>query len=204
MVLLIIVGTNGYMIYRTADRLQYEYSDEESADCVLILGAGLKADGTPNFMLSERLDKGIELYQSGAAEKLLVSGDHGKKYYDEVRAMRTYALERGVPAEDIFSDHAGFSTYESVYRAQAIFEVKDAIIVSQRYHLYRALYTAEQLGIRAYGAPADKVRYPGQNYREIREVLARSKDFVKTHLRMKPTFLGEKIPIGGDGTKTLD
>lgn len=197
-------GTNGYILCRTAGKMQCEYSNQEAADCALVLGAGLKADGTPNFMLLERLDKGIELYRAGAVKKLLMSGDHGKKYYDEVRAMRMYALEKGVPAEDIFSDHAGFSTYESVYRAQAIFEVEQAIIVSQRYHLYRALYTAEQLGIQACGAPADKVRYGGQTYRELREFLARSKDFVKVHLRMKPTFLGEKIPIGGDGTKTLD
>lgn len=201
-ILIVISGINGWMYYGVKDHWIEDQKLSEALDCVLILGAGLRPDGTPSLMLEERLDEGIRLYREGLAKKLLMSGDHGKKYYDEVNAMRSYALAKGVPSEDIFMDHAGFSTYDSLYRAKAIFEVKKTVIVSQRYHLYRAFYIADRLKIEAYAAPADRRRYPGQNYREIREAAARAKDFFKVHLRMKPRYLGETIPISGDGNIT--
>lgn len=201
---LITAGINGYIYFRGAPALVEEPAPGKEADCILVLGAGLKADGTPNYMLKDRLDRGIELYWSGAAPKLLLSGDHGKKYYDEVNAMRRYVLSQGVPVQDIFMDHAGFSTYESIYRAQAIFEVKDMLIVSQRYHLYRALYIAKVLDMEAYGIAARPVRYPGQSLRDLREIAARVKDFAQVHLKIKPTYLGQKIPITGDGNVTND
>ena len=109
-------------------------------DCIIVLGAGLKPDGTPNFMLKDRLDRALSLYQAGVSERLLMTGDHGKKSYDEVNAMKQYAVDAGVPANHVFMDHAGVSTYESMYRADAIFEVKKAVVVTQRYHIYRTLY----------------------------------------------------------------
>ena len=162
---------------------EYLIADETAAkldaDCILILGAGLKPDGTPNYMLRDRLDKGIELYRDGAAPKLLVSGDNGQDRYDEVGAMRDYALEAGVPDQDIILDPAGFSTYESMCRARDIFLVDKAIIITQEYHQYRALYIARGLGIDAYGVPAKPMVYAGQKYRDFREILARDKDFLK-------------------------
>ena len=121
-----------------------EAAEGEPADCVLVLGALVYPDGRLCAMLEDRVKTGIALYQSGAAKKLLFSGDHGREDYDEVNAMKQYALDAGVPEEDIFLDHAGFSTYESVYRAKAIFQVESVLIVTQKYHLYRAclLYTS--------------------------------------------------------------
>ena len=172
---------------------------ETQADCILVLGCGVKSDGTPSSMLEDRLQIAVSLYRAGAAPKILMSGDHGSIYYDEVHTMKDYAMAEGVPEEDIFLDHAGFSTYESMYRASAIFEVKSAIVVTQKYHLYRALYAAEKMGIRACGMSADLRKYAGQTMREIREVFARDKDFFQLIFRPEPSYLGETIPVSGDG-----
>lgn len=171
------------------------------ADCILILGASVRGDA-PSKMLKDRLDVGIALYQAGVAPKLLLSGDNGQQYYNEVAVMLQYALDAGVPARDIFLDHAGFSTYESMYRAGAIFEVKKAVIVTQGYHLYRALYDARGLGVDAVGVASDQKSYGGQSYRDLREIAARIKDFFMVLTKPEPTYLGEAIPIGGDGRST--
>lgn len=178
--------------------------DLKDVDCILVLGAGVREDGTPSLMLNDRLELGIALYQSGASQKLLMSGDHGRKDYDEVNTMKSYALKQGITSEDVFMDHAGFSTYESIYRAKEIFQAKKIIIVSQEYHLYRALYIADKFGIEAYGVAAEGEEYRGQAYREFREVLARNKDFLSVIFRPKPTYLGEAIPVSGNGDVTND
>ncbi|WP_352420707.1 ElyC/SanA/YdcF family protein [Proteiniborus sp.] len=175
-----------------------------NADCILVLGAGVWGDGRPSHMLEDRLLQGIELYENGASEKLLMSGDHGRKEYDEVNAMKKYAIDRGVPSEHIFMDHAGFSTYESLYRARDIFKANKIIIVTQKYHMYRALYIAEKLGLEAYGVASDPREYVGQESRELREILARVKDFFNCILKPEPTYLGDSIPISGDGNLTND
>lgn len=172
-------------------------------DCAVILGAGVR-DGKPTPMLRDRLLTGIELYKSGAAKKLIMSGDHGTEDYDEVNIMKSFAVENGVPDGDIFMDHAGFSTYETIYRAREIFEADNVIIVSQKYHLHRALYIAEKLGVKAVGVSADLNTYRGQIKRELREILARDKDFFKCVVKPKPTYLGEKIPVSGNGNLTND
>ena len=172
-------------------------------DCAVVLGAGVR-DGKPTPMLKDRLLTGVELYKSGAAKKLIMSGDHGSDEYDEVNIMKSFAVERGVPDEDIFMDHAGFSTYETIYRAREIFEADNIIIVSQKYHLYRALYIAEKLGIKSVGVSADLDTYRGQTKRDLREILARDKDFFKCIFKPKPTYLGDKIPVSGNGNLTND
>ncbi len=175
------------------------------ADCILVLGAGVRDDGSPSLMLSDRLETGITLYQAGVSDRLLMSGDHGRIGYDEVNTMKNFAIEEGVPEEAVFMDHAGFSTYESMYRAKEIFQVKKAVIVTQKYHLYRALYLANELGIEAWGVPADLRSYRGQAYFSLREVAARVKDFLILMYRPEPTYLGgETIPISGSGTQTND
>ena len=133
-----------------------------------------------------------------------MSGDHGKKEHDEVNIMKNYVVERGIPSENIFMDHAGFSTYESIYRAKEIFQVKKIVIVTQKYHLYRALYIANRLGIEAYGVGSDPRQYVGATNREIREILARDKDFIKCIFKPKPTYLGYTIPVSGNGDVTND
>ncbi|MBQ2730603.1 MAG: YdcF family protein [Clostridia bacterium] len=181
-----------------------EIGEFGGADCILVLGCKVHENGRPSDMLRDRLETALSLFDAGAAPKLLMSGDHGQKEYDEVNAMKDFAVDAGVKSEDVFMDHAGFSTYESLYRAREIFGCKKVIVVTQKYHLYRALYIAEALGIEARGVAADLHTYGGQTGREVREILARGKDFFSCLFRAKPTYLGEAIPISGNGDLTND
>ena len=201
-----ILGINGYVKKSTSDQILSPAAAAEltDADCILVLGCYVHDSGRPSDMLADRLRRGIELYRSGAAPKLLMSGDHGRKDYNEVRAMKLEAMEEGIPSEDIFMDHAGFSTYESIFRARDVFAADKIILVTQKYHLYRALYVANALGLEAYGVAADDHTYAGQAYRELREILARNKDFATSILKPAPTYLGEVIPVSGDGNLTND
>lgn len=184
--------------------LTEDEASAKEADCILVLGAGVWEGGVPSHMLADRLDEAISLYELGASGKLLMSGDHGRTDYDEVNVMKGYAVEAGVPSEDVFMDHAGFSTYESLYRARDVFKAERIIIVTQRYHLYRALYVAGKLGLEAYGVASDPRTYRGQQFREAREILARCKDWAYTVVMPEPTYLGEPIPISGNGDATND
>ncbi|MBQ7084400.1 MAG: YdcF family protein [Anaerotignum sp.] len=199
----VVFGLSSYIKKETAEKI-ITAEEATDADCILVLGCGVREDGSPSLMLRDRLEKGIELYEAETAPKLLMSGDHGRKNYDEVNLMKGYAMEKGVPSEDIFMDHAGFSTYDSMYRARDIFCAEKVIVVSQEYHLYRALYLAEKLGLEAYGVPAQDVNYRGQAYREFREMLARAKDFCTAVIQPEPKYLGEKIPVSGNGDLTND
>lgn len=173
-------------------------------DCILVLGCQVKEDGVPSHMLEDRIRRGIALYEDEAAPKLLMSGDHGRTNYNEVGTMKAIAIEAGIPSEDIFMDHAGFSTYESLWRAKEIFGAKKVIIVTQKYHLYRAIYIAERLGIEAYGVDTNYRSYSGQTTRDIREIAARCKDVFTTAFKTPPTYGGEAIPISGSGDLTND
>jgi len=173
-------------------------------DAILVLGARVCDNGEPSGILEDRLATGVAVYESGASDRLLMSGDHGRADYDEVDAMKAYAVECGVPSSAVFMDHAGFSTYESLYRARDIFQAHRVLIVTQEYHLYRALYVARALGLDAYGLAADIRTYPGMLKFAAREILARDKDFFYALLQPKPTYLGDAIPITGDGDITND
>lgn len=201
-----VIGIDGYVTSSVSERIipPEEAAELQDVDCILVLGCLVKDNGTPSDMLHDRLRRGVELYHAGAAPKLLMSGDHGRTNYDEVAAMKQFAVAGGVPTSDVFMDHAGFSTYESMYRARDIFQADKIIIVSQEYHLYRALYIAEQLGIEAYGVSADYRNYSGQTGRDVREVLARVKDVFSCLFQVKPTYLGDAIPISGNGEVTND
>jgi vancomycin permeability regulator SanA len=183
------------------DFLQTEYLDMKkiNADCILVLGAGIIDAETPSPMLKDRLDTGILLYRNGVAPKILLTGDNGTEEHNEIHVMLNYVKNEGVPEKDIFCDHAGFSTYDSMYRAKSIFEVENCIVVTQTYHEYRALYIAEKLGLTARGIAADQERYGGQPVRELREVLARIKDFGKCITKPASLLGGEAIPISGSG-----
>ena len=213
---IVIICINIFVIKSTEDKIVAGVSPDDSSitseeiesllsvepDCIMVLGASVKADGTPSRMLQDRLDLAVELYHRGVAPKLLLTGDNGQVNYNEVKAMKEYAAAGGVPEEDIFLDHAGFSTYESVYRAKYIFKVDRMVVVTQKYHLYRALYGCGKMGIEALGAASDQETYRGQEYREIREILARDKDCIKWIFRPEPTYLGDPVPIGGSGVET--
>lgn len=171
----------------------------------IVLGAGVRPNGSPSAMLEDRLKTGIELYRAGRVRKLLLSGDHGRTTHDEANAMRRYVLAEGLPKEDVFLDHAGFSTYETMYRARDVFLVKDAIVVTQRFHLPRSVYTARRLGLAAWGCEADKRSYLTARRSAVREWLARCKAILELHItRPLPRFLGPSIPITGDGLATWD
>ncbi len=172
---------------------------EKNADCILVLGAGIKDDETPTPMLKDRLDMGIMLYEAGIAPKILLTGDNGTETHNEIHVMLNYVIKAGVPEEDIFCDHAGFSTYDSMYRAKEIFSAETMIVVTQTYHEYRALHIGEVLGLKVYGAAADQMTYAGQPVREIREVMARVKDYFKAMGKPESVLGGEVIPISGSG-----
>ena len=201
-----LLGVNAYVKHIGGKNIitPEEAAKLQNVDCIIVLGCQVKADGEPSAMLADRLKRGIELYTKGAAPKIIMSGDHGTKAYDEANAMKQVAIDAGIPSGDVFMDHAGFSTYETVYRAKEIFEADTIIFVTQEYHLYRTLYIAEKLGVEAYGVPSDYRAYWGQSQRDVREILARCKDFVKTIFKPQPTFLGDVIPVSGDGNATND
>ncbi len=202
---IIVLGINLYVRISTNKQIikENDYTELSDVDCIIILGAGIWED-KPSPMLEDRLLEGIKLYQNSVSDKIIMSGDHGRREYDEVNIMKNYAIEKGIPSENIFMDHAGFSTYESIYRAKDIFEAKKVVIVTQKYHLYRALYIANQLGVEAYGVGADPRQYIGATYRELREILARDKDFIKCIFKPEPTYLGDTIPVSGNGDITND
>lgn len=197
---------NGYVKAAGKERILTTEAAAELADvdCIIVLGCYVREDGSLSDMLHDRLQRGIEVYKAGAAPKLLMSGDHGRTDYNEVGAMKQYAVDQGIPSENVFMDHAGFSTYETVYRAKEIFQADKVIIVTQEYHLYRALHIAERLGVEAYGVSADLNTYAGQTARDFREVLARCKDFTMCIVKPEPTYLGETIPVSGSGDLTND
>ena len=204
--LVFFYGVNAYIV----DKESVKVYDKENLpadsgrDCILILGCGVRSDGTPSAMLADRLEQGIALYKSGAAPKIIMSGDHGRADYDEVNVMKKIAEENGVLPEDIFMDHAGFSTYDSIYRAKEIFQANKVVIVTQKYHLYRSIYIAKKLGMEAYGVASNPRPYAGQWAREAREIVARNKDFFKVLIKPQSTYLGETIPVSGNGNATND
>ncbi len=174
---LVIVGA-GKIIERESD-----YSIEKTYDAIVVLGAGLKADGTPSNMLKDRLNGAIEIYKKGVAPKIIVSGDCSGEYYDEVSAMRKYCIDNGVPDGDIIRDDNGFSTYETMDNVVRRMGYKKIMVVTQKYHVYRSVYIARRMGANADGFSTDSLDYIflAQRYREIREMAARFKDFFKVN-----------------------
>ena len=178
-------------------------ADAPPAQCAIVLGARVYENGTPSPMLADRLETGVRLYELGKVDKLLLSGDHGQTDYDEVNVMLDYVLARGVPDEDVFTDHAGFDTYDTMYRARDVFEVTTALIVTQEFHLSRAVYTARELGLEVTGVVADLRPYYDEGRNAAREVLARVKAAMQLHITHPgPKYLGPVIPIDGDGRAT--
>lgn len=210
MAIVAVTSVSGAVKKRTADRvITLDKSDEVyGIDCIVVLGCYVRSNGTPSDMLRDRLDTALALFNAGVSEKIIVSGDHGKSDYNEVGVMKKYLVDNGVPSENIFMDHAGFSTYDTVCRTKEIFLAdsyyKRVIFVTQEYHLYRSLYIAESVGLDAYGVPADLHAYSGQSKRDVRESLARFKDFFSCYLEVRPKYLGDKISLNESGDITND
>jgi SanA protein len=170
-----------------------------AATVVIVPGARVYADGTPSPMLVDRLDTAVELYKLGKVKKVLVSGNNGPGGNRQVDVMLQYCLDHGIPAQDVFTDYQGFDTYDTMYRARDVFQVKDALIATQDYHLPRAVYIARTLGIDATGVSANIQPY-SQWVSAVREWPARVKAFFELHLtKPKPQDLGPVTPIDGDG-----
>jgi len=203
------IGVGGINLRMAKGEAQYIVTQEQAAalggvDCILVLGARVWANGTPSHMLEDRLRRGVALYQAGAAPVIVMSGDHGQWEYDEVNAMKQYAVQNGVPSAAVFMDHAGFSTYDSLYRARAVFGAKRVLVVTQRYHMFRALYIARQLGLDAYGVDSDYRAYASQPRNTARELLARVKDYFKCMQKPPPKSLGPRISLEQSGDVTND
>lgn len=193
--LCLLGGINGLMIYQTADHIAEPnaYAGME-ADCILVLGARVWDNGQLSAVLKDRVDAAIALYKEGVAPLLLMSGDHSSESYNEVQAMKDYAVEQGVPEECILMDHAGYSTYESMYRAKEVYGINSCIVSTQKYHLYRAVYIGKAVGMDTRGVIADQRSYAKQTYYDIREAAARCKDFFLSILKPEPAYMGLGVP----------
>ena len=187
-IILVPVIINFYVILSTKNRIVSGDSELlTDIDYIVILGAGIRR-GKPSPMLEDRLKTGISLYNNDISNKILITGDHMNDDYDEVTVMKNYLLEHGIPEEDIITDNYGISTYDSIYRVKNVYKSNKVVIVSQRYHLYRALFLSDNLDLESYGVEADLRYYYGQLYREIREILARNKDFIKGIIKPKAVY----------------
>lgn len=183
-------------IYQDLDQIPAAYTG-------IVLGAGAR-NNQVSVILRDRLETAFALYKKGKIKRFLLTGDHGRKNYDEVNTMKDYLVAKGVPESDIFLDHAGFDTYDSMFRAKELFEVKDAIVITQDFHLNRSLFLARNLGLDANGFAADKRVYKGRKYYAFREKFTILKAVYNVVFHSTPHFLGEKIPITGDSKLTFD
>lgn len=196
-VLAFVLITN-FVVYASSRPYIYENAaDAPYVQAVLIPGAPVFASGKLTPIFIDRIEQAIELYETGKAMKILVSGDNSNVDHNEVSPVRTYLLEKEIPEGDIFLDYAGFDTYSSMYRAREIFGVSSMLVATQSFHLPRAVFIARHLGIEAYGVNADVGTMLFQNY--VREIFANEKALLDLFFKAKPKFLGEKIPIEGDG-----
>lgn len=204
--ILCVIGMNSHLVLSVSERIltETQAANLMDVDCILVLGAGVRPDGSPSHMLQDRILEGVNLYELQVSDKLIMSGDHGTMYYDEVNCMKGVAMDEGVPSSAVFMDHAGFSTYDSMYRASHIFGAKKIVIVTQDYHMYRALYDAKSLGMDAYGVISNPRSYSGQKYREVREILARCKDVLKCIQKPEAKIMGDPISLQQDGDITND
>ena len=173
-----------------------------TANCAVVLGAGLREDGSPSDVLRDRLDESLALYRAGRVGRIIVSGDHRTPAYDEPNAMRAYLEANGVPAEAIFMDHAGLDTYSSMWRARHVFGATRIVVVTQQFHLARAVWCARALGMQAEGSAADRHVYRGIAWLQVREVISRTKAVVDVTVGRTPHHDGPPIDLGGDGRVT--
>lgn len=204
--LLIVAGLSGIIvIYTLSAYIQsrskdFIYTDTDivpNAYTVIVLGAAVRSNGNLSIMLEDRVKSALELYKMGKVQRFLLSGDNGTKYYNEPQAMKDYLMNEGVTEDHIFLDYAGFDTYDSMYRARAIFDVTDAIVVTQEFHIPRTIYIAQKLGLNFYGYVGDRHIYQYENANKRRELLANVKAFGELLFKQTPTYLGKRIPIYG-------
>ena len=207
---LFVIGTlavNGYMLLVerrkvvTSDRWAEMLREGETTDCILVLGCSV-VNQKPSADLKGRLDKTYELYKL-SPHKILVSGDHSEDgYYNEVNVMKDYLVEKGIPSSDIFLDHYGFSTYDSIYRTYHTFGVRRVTIVTQDFHIYRSVFLARSIGMETIGVASVDKAGGGESVWNLREIFARDKDFLASLFWPDPVRTGDDIPLTGNGDDT--
>jgi SanA protein len=196
--LLLVAVSNAVVLLGAGDSTA-DVSNARHAQVALVLGAQVRPDGSMSGMLADRVHVAAELYRAGKVDRVLVSGDHGRVGYDEPNTMKRALIAQGVPPGDVFTDHAGFDTWSSVVRAKKVFQVDSALIVTQGFHMRRALWLAHHAGLRADGVVSDLHPYGRQGQKsQVREVLSRVKAVSSVVLGTQPRFLGPAIPITGD------
>jgi SanA protein len=195
---------NLLVINSSKQQIYFNDADIPKKQIALVLGARVYQNGSLSDIMSDRAITAINIYKEGKVDRILISGDHGKTTYDEVNAIKKYMLNNGVAEEDLFLDHAGFDTYDSVYRAKEIFQVESMTIITQEFHLYRAIYIANELQIDAIGLAADLRTYRSNVFNQVRESAARVKAVFDVVLKAKPKYLGQKIPITSDSKLSWD
>lgn len=194
--LVAIISVNVYVKSTTKKHINHSLNKFPKNDLGIIFGAGIKGD-QPSKYLKDRLDAGILLYKSKRINKILLSGDNGRDEHDELTVMKNYCFRHGVDTTKIFIDYAGFDTYSTMYRAKHIFKIRKATLISQEYHLNRAIYIGQKLGIKSVGYSANKGEYPGYKYVCFREYLSTFKSFFDILRNREPHFLGDPIDING-------
>ncbi len=199
--LALTIGISGFTISSTRNNVHTIAQVEEQgihADAIVVLGASVFANGTPSDILADRLEVAADLYKAGAAPTIIVSGDNRESHYNESDAMKDYCVELGIPSDAVYIDHAGYDTYASIYRAHYEYGANSVMVVTQAYHLYRALAIAQGLGMQAIGVAADKGDYDNQMMYSIREAIARDKDFFQTLLKLPPEDATQPIERGDE------
>ncbi|SNR50342.1 vancomycin high temperature exclusion protein [Flavobacterium sp. ov086] len=194
--LVAVLSVNYYVTSSTKKYINYSLKKFPKNDVGIIFGAGINGD-QPSKYLKDRLDAGISLYKAKRINKILLSGDNGRDEYDELTVMKNYCFRNGVDTTKIFVDYAGFDTYSTMYRAKHIFKIKKATLISQEYHLNRAIYIGQKLGIKSVGYSANNGEYHGYKYVCFREYLSRFKSFFDVLRNREPRFLGNPIDING-------
>jgi SanA protein len=195
LVLIIIIGTPRYLMVQKAKDNIYQVESVPGTRAAVVFGAGLNRDGTPTTVLRDRVRTAAELYQAGKVDKLLMSGDNRFINYNEPGAMKTFALQIGIPEDDIVLDYAGRRTYDTCYRAKEIFLLQKAILVTQNFHLPRALYICNGLGLDAWGVSADLRSYRDSEFWKIREIPASLNAYLQVHITRPEPVLGDQEPI---------
>jgi SanA protein len=202
----LVVGTGGVVLLlslwfqvRTASYRYQSVAEVPARKVAIVLGASVLRSGRPSEMLRDRLDTGLALYRAGKVRKILLTGDGGRPGYDEVTVMRKHVLAAGANPADVFTDDDGVTTRDSVLRARVVFGIDSAIVVTQAFHLPRAVYLARGIGLPALGVEADRRRYRSNLYQTFREAFARVKAFVDVQTPVWPRDLGPRIDIDGDG-----
>lgn len=195
LLIIILVGTPRVIMVHESQKRTFDTENVPSDDAAIVFGAGLLGDGSPTSVLKDRVATAAKLYHSGKINKILMSGDNRYLNYNEPGAMKAYALELGVPENDIVLDYAGRRTYDTCYRARDIFQLSSAILVTQQFHLPRALYTCNALDLESVGVTADMRPYRDSGYWSIREIIASLVAFVQVHITKPEPVLGDLEPI---------